>query len=113
MISGNCAGARRSGVFTAENGITLDEARELAAEGKLREKMLPPDYPLGHLKRVDIPQRYAKMVSGGAKIPAEFLRDSVTEEDNLRVYLKDEFWGIMKKEGAVLVWRAQIAPEEL
>ena len=103
----------RSGVFTAENGITLDEARELAAEGKLREKMLPPDYPLGHLKRVNIPQRYAKMVSGGAKIPAEFLRDSVTEEENLRVYLKDEFWGIMKKEGAVLVWRAQIAPEEL
>ena len=103
----------RSGVFTAENGITLDEARELAAEGKLREMMLPPDYPLGHLKRVDIPQRYAKMVSGGAKIPAEFLRDSVTEEENLRVYLKDEFWGIMKKEGAVLVWRAQIAPEEL
>ena len=102
-----------SGVFRAEDGITLDEARELAAEGKLGERMLPPDYPLGHLRRVDVPARYAKMVAGGAKIPAGFLEKDIDGTENLRVYLDNCFWGIMKKEGDVLIWRAQIAPEEL
>ena len=103
----------QSGVFRAEDGITLDEARELAAEGKLGERMLPPDYPLGHLRRVDVPARYAKMVAGGAKIPAGFLEKDIDGTENLRVYLDNCFWGIMKKEGDVLIWRAQIAPEEL
>ena len=102
----------RSGVFTLETAITLEEARELAAEGKLREKMLPPDYPLAHLRRVDIPRKYARQVAAGAKIPAEILREEATETENLRVYLEDAFWGIMRREGDTLVWKAQIAPEQ-
>ena len=37
--------------------------------------------------------------------------EDVPEAENLRVYLDGKFWGIMKREGPVLVWRAQIAPE--
>ena len=89
-----------------------DLPRELAAEGKLREKMLPPDYPLAHLRRVDIPRKYARQVAAGAKIPAEILRSEAAETENLRVYLEDAFWGIMRREGDTLVWKAQIAPEQ-
>ena len=102
----------RSGVFTLETAITLEEARALAAEGKLGAKMLPPDYPLAHLRRVDIPRKYARQVAAGAKIPAEILRSEAAETENLRVYLEDAFWGIMRREGDTLVWKAQIAPEQ-
>ena len=103
----------KSGVFTLETALKLDEARELAAEGKLAEKMLPPDYPLKHLRRIDSPACYAKQVRSGAKIPADFLRENLpAETENLRVYLDGAFWGIMRREGGLLVWRAQIAPEE-
>ena len=102
----------RSGVFTTETGITLEEARALAAEGRLGEKMLAPDWPIQHLQRVDIPARFAKQTTAGAKIPAAGIAEDAAEEDNLRVYLAGRFWGIMRRDGNSLVWKAQIAPEE-
>ena len=101
----------RSGVFTKETAITLEEARELAAEGRLAERMLLPDHPLGHLKKAEIPEKYAKQVAAGAKIPAGALREETGENENLRVYLNGEFWGIMHRDGDVLAWKVQIAPE--
>ena len=102
----------RSGVFTAETAITLDEARELAAEGRLAEKMLPPDAPLEHLQKAEIQSRYVKQVAAGAKIPVGALTEELPEgTGNIRVYLNGQFWGIMKREQDILVWKAQIAPE--
>ena len=101
----------RSGVFTLDTALTLENARTLAAEGRLAEKMMAPDVPLGHLRAADIPARYAKQVAAGAKIPAEGTADDAEENENLRVYLEGRFWGIMKKEGRLLAWKVQIAPE--
>ena len=101
----------RSGVFTKETAITLEEARELAAEGRLAERMLLPDHPLGHLKKAEIPEKYAKQVAAGAKIPVGALREETGENENLRVYLNGEFWGIMHRDGDMLAWKVQIAPE--
>ena len=102
----------KSGVFTADNALTLDEARELASEGKLKEKMLAPDWPLEHLERVDIPEKYAKQVAAGAKIPAAILSGKYPDEgENLRLYLDGIFWGIVRRGKDMLVWKVQIAPE--
>ena len=101
----------RSGAFTMETGITLEEARTLAAEGRLAEKILPPDWPIAHLRRADIPEKFAKQTAAGAKIPAAGIAEDAVEEENLRVYLDGAFWGIMRRDGDMLVWKAQIAPE--
>ena len=101
----------RSGAFALDTALTLEDARELAAEGRLAEKMLAPDAPLGHLRKVEIPGRFAKQVAAGAKIPAEGLAEDIPETENLRVYVNGMFWGIMKREQDMLVWKAQIAPE--
>ena len=73
--------------------------------------MLLPDHPLGHLKKAEIPEKYAKQVAAGAKIPAGALRAKTGENENLRVYLNGEFWGIMHRDGDMLAWKVQIAPE--
>ena len=101
----------QSGVFTLDTALTLDEARELAAAGRLAERMLPPDYPLMHLAAAEIDDAYGKQVHAGAKIPAGACRMEVPEGENLRVYLKGAFWGIMRRENNQLIWKAQIAPE--
>ena len=101
----------RSGAFTLDTALTLENARKLAAEGRLAEKMLAPDAPLGHLRKVEIPGRFAKQVAAGAKIPAEGLAEDIPVTENLRVYVNGTFWGIMKREQDMLVWKAQIAPE--
>ena len=100
----------KSGVFTIDTAITLDEARELAANGRLAGKMIPPDVPLGHIRRVDVPEKYRKMVVNGAKIPAGEAAGEIPQDGIVRVYLDGEFWGIAQKNGNLLVWKAQIAP---
>ena len=102
----------RSGFFTLENGITLDEARQLAEAGKLTEKMIPPDAPLGHLPAVHILPKYARAVAAGAKLPLQAAVEVPSEEGvPLRAYLNDAFWGILIRREDQIVWQAQIAPE--
>ena len=103
----------RSGAFTADNAITLDEARSLAETGDLKGRMLPPDWPLGHLPRTDVPARMRKRVLNGAKIPLERWNGPDLPEDAVtRIYLDGEFWGLAIRKENELVWKAQIAPEE-
>lgn len=103
----------QSGAFTIDTAITLDEARELAAQGELAGKMIPPDAPLGHIARADVPEKYRKMVANGAKIPvAGWEGEALLDGGIVRVYLNDAFWGIAQKQDGMLIWKAQIAPEE-
>ena len=99
------------GAFTIDTAITPDEARELAARGELTGRMMPPDAPLGHIPRVDVPERFRKMVVNGAKVPAGEACGDIAPEQIVRVYLAGEFWGIAQNQGDVLVWKALIAPE--
>ena len=98
----------QSGVFSLDSALTLEDARELAAEGRLAERMLPPDVGIQHLRRADIPARYAKLAAAGAKIPAEGIAEDAPEMENLRAYLDGEFWGILHRTGDVLAWKAVI-----
>ena len=101
----------KSGAFTIDTAITPDEARELAARGELTGRMMPPDAPLGHIPKVDVPEKFRKMVVNGAKVPAGEACGDIAPEQIVRVYLAGEFWGIAQNQGDVLVWKALIAPE--
>ena len=102
----------RSGAFSIENAISLEEARELAETGTLEKHLLPPDYALAHMKRADIPARLKKTVVNGAKLPLVSGTDDLEEDEPVRIYLEDCFWGIAARRGNELIWRALIAPEE-
>ena len=100
----------KSGIFTAENAVTPEEARAAAEAGTISSLLLPMDAPLGHLPRADAPAALAKAVRNGAKLPASLT--DVPEGATVRVYLNDRFWGIAVREADQLVWRAQLPPEE-
>ena len=102
----------RSGVFTLDTAIPLDEARELAERGELMSRMMAPDAPIGHIPRIDIKPRYNKPVAAGAKLPLEAAVNEVPADGTIvRVYLEDQFWGMAERQGNLIVWRAVIAPE--
>ena len=102
----------RSGAFTMETALTLEEARELAAEGRLAERLISPDAPLGHMLRVDVPVRFRKQVENGAKIPLTGWGEEIFPEGKpARVYLDGMFWGIAERAGNLMLWKAQISPE--
>ena len=102
----------RSGAFSIENAITLDDARALAEAGQLGTRLLPPDYALGHLPKTDVPVRFGKAVKNGAKLPLLPGTEVLQEDEPVRIYLRNQFWGIAVRRGEELVWKAQIAPEE-
>ena len=102
----------QSGFFTLQEAFSLEEARALAAEGRLWERLIPLDAPISHLRRMEAPAWMEKKVTAGAKLPLEKLRGEPPEENGVtRVYLGDAFWGIAARRGEELVWRAQIPPE--
>ena len=102
----------RSGAFRIETAMTLEEARELAEQGRLKERLLPPEFALGHLARTDVSPRLRNKVINGAKLPLEFSGGIPAEGEPVRIYLEGEFWGIAVRQGAQMVWKALIAPEE-
>lgn len=102
----------QSGVFRLDTAMTLEEAAAFKEEGTLAEHLLALDMPLQHLPRVDASMRIRKMVENGAKLPLKAVHgDELSEGQVTRVYLNNAFWGMAAREGDVLVWRAQIAPE--
>jgi len=101
----------RSGVFRIEDAISLEKATELHENGKLFDYLLPPDYAIGHLPRTDVPVKLEKLVANGAKLPLTPGTDILAEGEPVRIYLKDEFWGIASRQNNQLVWKAQIMPE--
>ena len=102
----------QSGIFTLKEAISLEEARALAEAGALQSRLLPPDAPLQHLPRADVPEKWAKKVAAGAALPLEGTGAELLPEGGVtRIYLKNAFWGIGERREASLVWKAQIAPE--
>ena len=102
----------RSGAFRIENAITIEKARELAENGKLFDCLLPPDFPLDHLHRIDMPSGMKKLVANGAKMPVINDAETLKEGESVSIYLEGQFWGIAARRGNELVWKAQIAPED-
>ena len=102
----------RSGFFTLDGALTLEEARELAEEGKLGQRLIPMDAPIQHLRRMDAPSGLARMVAAGAKLPLDRMSGEEPEENGVtRIYLENTFWGMAERRGDQLVWRAQIPPD--
>lgn len=90
----------KTGPFDLSTSVTLEELRQ---SKEVEKYILPIDFPLLHLGRIDINPRVAKLALNGARISyLDFLnRDlNILIGDTLRIYLEDKFIGIatMKKD---------------
>ena len=101
----------RSGVFRIQDALTLDAMKDLAEEGRLAEKLMPPDYPLQHLPRADVRPELRKAVINGAKLPVPEGTENIEEGKPVRIYLDGSFYGLAERRGNELKWKVLIAPE--
>ena len=103
----------QSGAFDLSTAMTLEEAESYAEAGTLAEHLLPLDWPIGHLPRIEAPASMARLVAGGAKLPVAGLRGAreLPEGQPMRIYLQETFWGIAAREKDQLLWRAQMPPD--
>lgn len=89
----------KTGPFDLSTSVVLEEFRQNA-----EKYILPIDFPLLHLGRIDINPRVAKLALNGARISyLDFLsrEPNIVTEDILKIYLESKFIGIasMKKDG--------------
>lgn len=104
----------QSGVFTLDTAMTIEEAEAFAKAGTLADHLLPLDWPIGHIQRVDVPAFLGKQVANGVKLPVRQVAagKDVQAGKPVRIYLNNEFWGIAEREGDMLVWKCQMPPEK-
>ena len=103
----------QSGVFTLETAMTVEEAQAFRDAGALAEHLLPLDWPIQHILRVDAPEFLHKQVANGVKLPIRRVSGAqeAAEGQPVRVYLRGQFWGIAAREGDMLVWKCQTPPD--
>ena len=103
----------QSGVFTLDTAMTLEEAAGYKEAGTLAEHLLPLDWPIAHIHRVDAPAFLHKQVVNGVKLPVKRVKQAaeVAEGQFVRVYLHGQFWGIAVREGDMLNWKCQTPPD--
>ncbi len=103
----------QSGVFTLDTAMTLEEAAAYREAGTLAEHLLPLDWPIQHITRVDVPPFLQKQVVNGVRLPIEKVRSArdLPEGAIVRIYLNGEFWGMAERQADMMVWKCQIPPE--
>ena len=103
----------QTGVFNLDTAMTVEEAAAFREEGTLQQHMLPLDWPIRHIRRIDVPMYLQKQVINGVRLPIEKVwhAKDVAEGGIVRIYLNDEFWGMAERQGDMLVWKCQLPPE--
>ena len=89
--------------YTLDDCITLEEARRLAEEGRLAERIRPVDGIFGHLPAVHVTERQAVRFSngGGLDLGRVTLPETARETDSFRVYGPGKrFLGLGKADAA-------------
>lgn len=81
----------RSGKFFITNSIALCELEE----GDIAKYILPVTYPLSYMDRLDLPDRYYKMLSNGMTIPLQSTMQCELQSTMQKtIYCKGELFGI-------------------
>lgn len=91
-----------AGAFRLEDALTPEQVDVLCREDRLEEALLPMDYPIQHLPRVDVGERCRHAVRNGNPLRPHWLNQPVPEGP-VRVYLEGQFCGICEKDGEGLL----------
>ncbi len=88
----------QTGAFDLSTAVTIEELKRTAETKDLARYILPPDYPLGHLARYDVPQRLVKLCENGVALRADEWPGAVPPGEHVRLYTNGLFLGISRAE---------------
>ncbi|MBR5345181.1 MAG: tRNA pseudouridine(55) synthase TruB [Clostridia bacterium] len=104
----------RSGAFTLDTAMTLEEVTTLRDDGTLAQRLLPMDWPLQHLPALQVPEGMTRMARSGAALPAQWIPGAMalTEGAPIRMITGDGFAGIAVRQEDQLRWRMVTAESQ-
>lgn len=103
----------RSGPFTLENAVTLEELAQAAEAGALQSLLLPMETVLARFARAEVPARYRKPFHNGVPLPfglfPELAQGPVAEGEPVRLYCDGQLCAVGAREGDTLRARTWLA----
>ena len=103
----------RSGAFTLETAMTLEEVTALRDSRELAQRLLPMDWPLQHLPSLRVPEGMIRLARSGAALNANWIPGAMalTEGAPIRMITGEDFAGIAVRQEEELRWRMVAAGE--
>lgn len=89
----------RAGAFTLEKSVELRDIDRMAENGALETALLPMDYPIAHIPRVDVSAERMHAVKNGNPLKAQWLKASAPEGP-VRIYVGGAFCGMGRRDEA-------------
>ena len=91
----------RHGAFSIENAVTIEEVMAAAEAGTLEKLLLPLDFPLKALPKIQLPEQLWRLGRNGGKLPANLLPE-LDQDEFCRVYANEELLGVAHRDGNIL-----------
>ena len=90
----------RHGAFELKDARTIEEITQAAAQGALEQRLLPLDFPIRSLRRLDLPEAHWKTARNGGKLPSGLT--PLEEKERCRIYADDQLMGVGHRDGSVI-----------
>ncbi len=104
----------RSGPFTLDTAVTLEELARAAEDDALDALLLPMETVLERFARADVPERYQKAFFNGVPLPfgafAQLAGTPAEAGEPVRLYWRGELCAVAAREGDALRNRTWLVP---
>lgn len=91
-----------AGAFRIEDALTLEEIDALYQGGRLDEALMPMDFPIGYIPRIDVGVERMHAVKNGNPLRQNWAKCEAPEGP-VRIYIGGEFCGIGEKDADGLI----------
>lgn len=87
----------KSGPFDIQNALTLEQIKKITDAGKIKDALMPLDYPLSQMPRVTICPHHYSYISNGRSIKTDQLQaftEGTADGRKLRIYYNKRFLAV-------------------
>ena len=103
----------QTGAFALDTAVTIEQLKAAKENGTIAEYVLPMDYPLGHMPRMDVEGWTQRLCENGVTLRENQWPGHIQAGEHTRVYAGDTFMGISRAEAdGTLVPRVVLSKQE-
>lgn len=90
----------RVGIFCLPQARKLAQVRQLAAEGRLEEAVMPIDRLFADDPAAEVSAAYRKLLENGNRLPRKAVVGNADSAQRVRIYMDGEFFGLYEPDAA-------------
>lgn len=103
----------QTGAFDLSTAVTIEELKATKERGNLRDYLLPMDYPLSHMPRMEVSGWTQRLCQNGVTLRDGQWPGHIAPGEHTRIYAGEQFMGISRAEAdGTLVPRVVLSNQE-